>query len=408
MEALARRIAWASAVIHGLVHAAVLLLPALMRDLQRSFSVSLLDVLDVANVMYLAFGLAGIPAGYLADRVGSRRMLVLAAAGCALSLLLIGLAPSFAIFATGLVLLGLSAGVYHPSGLSLLSRGVASGERGRAIGIHGAGGTFGEAIAPAWAALFATYFGWRSGFVAAGALALVCVALAITLPAGAVPAHATRPPGDLRDAARAFGRTLRGFWASRPLRWLLVSMTLGGFVYRGVLTFLPLHLSDTAGGTLGASSLTSGVLVAGILAQRFGGELADRLPRERLFLAEVALYVPVLVLLGLTSGIGLVALGLAFGFLWYLAQPLANALTVAYADSHDHGLLYGIQFAATFGLGSFAASVGGRLFDRGGTTLAFLGFGAVAIVQLLAAMALVQAARQPRPAPAPAIASERT
>src|SRR5256885_15201761 len=84
-----------------------------------------------------------------------RSMLFVAAAGCALSLALVAAAPSFPVLAIGLVLLGLSAGVYHPSGLSLLSRGVASRERGRAIGIHGVGGSFGEALAPTFAALFA-------------------------------------------------------------------------------------------------------------------------------------------------------------------------------------------------------------------------------------------------------------
>src|SRR5690242_5149415 len=120
------RIAWTSAIIHGLVHASVLLLPSLLGDLQRAFHVSLLDVLAAANAMYLAFGLAALPAGYLADRVGSRTMLLVAAGGCAVALVLVAVAPSFGALAAGLVLLGLCAGIYHPSGLSLLSRRVSS------------------------------------------------------------------------------------------------------------------------------------------------------------------------------------------------------------------------------------------------------------------------------------------
>ena len=46
---------------------------------------------------------------------------------------------------------------------------------------------------------------------------------------------------------------------------------------------------------------------------------------------------------------------------------MANALTAAYARPANHGLLYGIQFAATFGVGSFATTVGGFLLARGGT-----------------------------------------
>ena len=82
MEQRSRKIAWTNAVIHGLVHASVMLLPTLFGDLQRTFRVSMLEVLAVANLMYLVYGLAAVPAGYLADRVGSRTMLIVSAAGC--------------------------------------------------------------------------------------------------------------------------------------------------------------------------------------------------------------------------------------------------------------------------------------------------------------------------------------
>jgi MFS family permease len=387
------RIAWTSAIIHGLVHASVLLLPSLLGDLQRAFRVSLLDVLAAANAMYLAFGLAALPAGYLADRVGSRTMLLVAAGGCAVALVLVAAAPSFAALTAGLVLLGLCAGIYHPSGLSLLSRRVAGPERGRAIGIHGVGGNFGEALAPAWAAFFAARFGWRWGFATAAVLALVCAALTLTLPADAPAPHA-RASVTVRQSLREIGATLRLFWRSRPLRWLLLATVAGGLVYRGVLTFLPLHLSASAGSMRAASYMMSLVLVAGIFAQRLGGELADRLPRERLLVAELALAVPVLILLGLTSGIGLLVLALAFGFLWYLAQPLAMALIAAHSDPRDHGMLFALQFALSFGVGSFATNLGGLLSGPSGdTALAFLGFGGVALLQLAAALLLARTAR---------------
>jgi FSR family fosmidomycin resistance protein-like MFS transporter len=391
MQQTTRSVARASAVIHGLVHGSVVLLPTLFGDLQRAFHVSFLDVVAAANVLYLVYGLAAIPAGWLADRVGSRTMLVVSAGGCGLALALVATAQTFPVLSVALVLLGSSAGIYHPSGLSLLSRRVVSGEQGRAIGIHGMGGNLGEALAPLWAGLFAARLGgWRWGFALAALLSFACVALAFTLPADTARAH--RHPS-LPQGMSGVAAALRSFWRSRPLRWLLLATFAGGFVYRGVLTYLPLHLSSTAGGTLGASTLMTLVLLAGLFAQRFGGELADRLPRERLFLTEVALLAPVLVLLGLTSGVGLVAMALSFYFLWYLAQPLASALAAAYADTREHGLLYGAQFAVAFGLGSFATTIGGLLVQAGGTSLAFLGFGAVAILQLVAALALVRSAR---------------
>src|SRR4051812_47799544 len=211
MEQSSRRIAWTSAVIHGLVHASVLLLPTLFGDLQRAFHVSLLDVLAVSNLMYLVFGLAAIPAGWLADRVGSRTMLIVSAGGCGLALTLVATAQTFPVLSAALVLLGLSAGIYHPSGLSLLSRGGVSGGRGRAIGLHGGGGNFGEALAPFWAGLFAARLGgWRWGFASAAVLSFACVALALTLPAAA-PAHAHERTSARQGALSALA-ALRSFW----------------------------------------------------------------------------------------------------------------------------------------------------------------------------------------------------
>lgn len=396
MQNHSRKIAWTSAITHGLVHAAVLLLPPLLTDLRTEFSVSLLAIVGIANLMQLAFGLAAVPAGRLADRYGSRSMLLFAAGGCTASLVAVALAPSFWVLSLALVSLGVSAGIYHPSGLSLLSRGVSSHEQGRVIGIHGVGGNVGAAVAPAWSALFAMQFGWRYGFAAAAVLSFGCWVLTLTLPnVKAAPLEAKahqhgRGPASLRELVAS----LRELWKSKPLRWLLVSTTAGGFVYQGVITFLPMHLADSAGGILNASFLMSLVLIAGIVAQRFGGELADRLPRERLFLAEMALFAPVMLLLGLSSGVGLIALALSAGFLWYMSQPLSIAMAAAYANSRDHGLVFGLQFAAAFGIGSFASTIGGLLVVRGGTSLAFLGFGAVALVQLGAALVLAQSARR--------------
>jgi MFS family permease len=384
-----QRIAAVTAAVHGTVHACVLLLPPFIVDLRAAFGVGLMAVAAAANAMYLAFGLSAIPGGWLADRFGSRRVLALSATGCALATAAAALAPSFGWLAGALVLLGASAGLHHPSGLSLVSRGVAPTDRGRALGIHGLGGSLGEALGPLGAALAARALGWRYGFATASLLAVICAALVVSLD------EPDRAPHHARRAAPAEAlAALRGFWRSPPLRWLLLAGLAGGFVYRGVLTFLPLHLSGaTPGDALPGAGLITLVLLAGTAAQLIGGNLADRMPRERLFVVELMLFAPVLLLLGVGSGTGGVAMALGFGFLWSLAQPLSATLVATHAEARDHGLLYGVQLALSFGLGSFATLVGAALTNLGGTRLAFLGFGAAGVVQVAAALGLLRASR---------------
>jgi hypothetical protein len=110
----------------------------------------------------------------------------------------------------------------------------------------------------------------------------------------------------------------------------------------------------------------------------------------------------VLLLLGLGTGTGALALAVGFGFLWSLTQPLGAALAATHAESRDHGLLYGVQLALSFGLGSFATTFGAALTTWGGTRLAFLGFGAVGVVQLVAAIGVLRASRGARAVSAPA------
>jgi MFS family permease len=302
---------------------------------------------------------------------------------------------------------------------------VAAGERGRAIGIHGAGGNLGEALAPAWAAFFAAAFDWRIGFLAAGLLAFACALLAASLPGAAAHDHdhdhdrdhdhdhdhavpsllapARRPAPSFGATLRAFAITLIGFLHNRPLRWLFVALIAAGFVYRGFLTFVSLHIAE-GGGAAYASYIMSAVLVAGMVAQRFGGELADRRHRERLFVVLASLLAPALFALAFARGMAAIALALVCGFVWAVAQPVANALTAAYARPADHGLLYGIQFAITFGVGSFATTVGGFFLQAGGTRLVFFALAAVAVVELGAVAAVLVAAsrttsRTPPPPP---------
>jgi MFS family permease len=385
-----KRIAFVTAGVHGTVHACVLLLPPFIVDLRATYGVSLLAVAAAANAMYLAFGLAAVPGGWLADRFGSRRLLAISAAGCALATAAAALAPSFGVLMGALVVLGACAGLHHPSGLSLVSRGVPAPDRGRALGIHGLGGSLGEALGPLGAAVAARALGWRYGFATASLLALLCAVLVASLAEPQQARETSAPPPARSDVLVA----LRGFWRSTPLRWLLLAGLAGGFVYRGVLTFLPLHLSgSTPGDALPGAGLITLVLLAGTVAQLVGGRMADKMPQERLFVVELMLFAPVLLLLGVGSGTGGVAMALGFGFLWSLAQPLATALAATHAEARAHGLLYGVQLALSFGLGSFATVVGAALTTWGGTRLAFLGFGAAGVVQLAAAIGLLRSVR---------------
>ncbi|WP_290813560.1 MFS transporter, partial [Halovivax sp.] len=115
------------------------------------FVVVWLDVFDVSpavlgTVVAVGYGLVGVgalPSGALADAYGSKRLVVLSMAGMGAGFALVALAPTIWILALALVCWGAAASLYHPAGLSLITRGAE--RRGTVLAYHGVAGNVGTA-----------------------------------------------------------------------------------------------------------------------------------------------------------------------------------------------------------------------------------------------------------------------
>ena len=218
MNVAERRLITYTAAAHAVVHITELTYPALLTRIGDDFGVRAVILGTIASVFSWAFGGSAIPAGFLTDRLGSRRVLFYAFAGATVSLVLVGLSPNEWVFAATLALLGFCIGLYHPAGLSLMAQGVR--QRGLALGFHGVSGNVGQALAPALAVGLAIAVDWRLAFfVLAGVSAVMAALLSITTlplrgesevfagsetPAGSLACWATRRrarrDGRIRDA----------------------------------------------------------------------------------------------------------------------------------------------------------------------------------------------------------------
>src|SRR2546428_4869751 len=139
----------------------------------------------------------------------------------------VGASPSILVLALSLVVLGLFSGIYHPTGLSIISRVVA--EQGRGMGWPGMGGSLGIAAGPAFVgATLAFGWSWRS---VAGLLVIPGL-VALTL------LFVARFPSELPAPALGSSRSPRPLW-SRSFAFILLVYMFAGFAYQGGLTFLP-------------------------------------------------------------------------------------------------------------------------------------------------------------------------
>jgi len=407
MNAAERRLITYTAAAHAVVHITELTYPALLTRIGDDFGVRAVILGTIASVFSWAFGASAIPAGFLADRLGSRRVLFYAFAGGAVSLVLVGLSPNAWVLAATLALLGFCIGLYHPAGLSLMAQGVR--QRGLALGFHGVSGNVGQALAPALAVGLAIAVDWRLAFfVLAGVSAVMAALLSITtLPLrgesevmASVSETPARLAGVLGNPAAGRGVTAE-FVAPQPeeaqpqssrrffVPLLLVygAFVLSGVVYRGAITFLPTHLEDFVNKDLGAAFVTV-ALLTGAAGQIIGGTLSQRVRLERLAPLLAAFAVPALVLVGVVSGGFLVVAASVFIFFYFMNQPVFTGLIADYAPAGAVGRSYGFSFFAGFGLGGTGGVIAGALVDRWDTAAAFLGLSAFMGVTLLLSVAI--------------------
>ena len=302
--------------------------------------------------------------------------------GAGAAALLAAASPNVWVLGAALVLMGVLGGLYHPAGLSLITRGVRS--RARALGIHGAGGNVGTALAPLITAAIAGAWSWRGAFLAFAVLSLAVSIVAFRSRPDDAGGPGTRPRTRLRTKS-----------VLAPLVLLLVITACFGFVFRGLTLFLPLHLSKSLGFdvfgfepvVIGGAAATVALLF-GVVGQYTGGEIAERFRREPLLVPATALTVPPLIVMGVWDGWLLLAGASAFVFLFFLAQPMMVAMVSDYAAGRLQGRVYGLSSLVGFGVGAFAGVGGGVLVDGPGVQWVFVMLASVALLTVLCALAI--------------------
>ncbi|MBM3140102.1 MAG: MFS transporter [Chloroflexi bacterium] len=401
-----RRIVVSASLAHGMTHTLELTFAALLVRVGFEFGVDVAVLGAVANAGTFTFGAAALPAGWLVDRYGPRAVVVASMWVAAAFALLVALAPTLLLLAAALTLLGAGIGLYHPAGTSIVAS--LSHRRGIAFAAHGVAGNVGVALAPVAAVGIALLFDWRIAYAAFALGALAVGALVLRIAPSREEARAAATAAASHASVHAPGAHARTSPPS-PRRWLSAALLLiyvgtiaQGFVYRGSLTFLTLHLKEHLGiGVLGwsaeavAGAAATLVLLAAVFGQFAGGALSDRIPVERALLPFAALLGPALVLVGSMSGVALLLACAAFVAVNFALQPIFNGLVSDYSPAGSPGRAFGLMFFLTFGVGSFAASFAGLLAARWGTPAVFFALGAISL-GMLAAMSVVAAGAERR------------
>jgi MFS family permease len=346
----------------------------------------------------LLLGGAAPLAGWLGDKLGERRMMLVYLFGIGLATIACGLARGPYEMQVGLTLMGLFGAIYHPVGTAWVVRHAHA--KGQAIAIVGAFGSAGVALASVVGAVLTDLISWRAAFLVPGTLLVATgCALAVASMLGRVPDLACdRRPEPAVDRGR-----LR-----RTIVVLVIAMCLTSLTWHAFQTMLPKwlgrELGDALGpGLIGIGAVVTGIYLVGALAQFVGGHCADRGYAREAFIGSFALKFAAIALATQATGWPVVVAAVCVSLVFDLAAPIENVLVARYAPQGRRGIVYGVRHGLAIASAPLGVQLVSWLYDEArGFDLVLLAMTALVLIILLAALLLPSETRAATPSPADA------
>jgi len=226
----------------------------------------------------LAFGMtyaiAGLPLGYLIDRVDRRRLLavlVLVWSGCTM---LCGMVRSYGALVSARLTVGLAEAGGSPTALSMIADLFPPRRRSTAMSIFWASTALGTAASFIVGSVVATRMGWRAAFLMAG-LPGIAIALLLYFT---VAEPARHEAADKAEPAPTIAETFR-YALGKPLFvHTFIGMTLNAMMLSGILVWQASFLIRVHHLTLEHAGLLAGLAtgIFGGIGSLSGGPLGDR------------------------------------------------------------------------------------------------------------------------------------
>jgi MFS transporter, FHS family, glucose/mannose:H+ symporter len=339
---------------------------------------------------YAGFVAGTMSAGVLADRIGKKRVLILASVLLALGSGSFSLLSTFAGLAAGSALMGLGLGHFETGGNAFMVD-LHPDQRGRYLNLLGMFHSLGSMIVPLYAgALLAAGIAWRQVFQYALPL-MVLLTIYLVL---------VKSPPHIAGESRNGGAQRQGA-PFRKYAWffVLIAAYVGAEV--GLASWLVEFLQKTKGQSVVVSSLSLSIFFGGIMVGRLVGS----------FLVERVGYLPFLLMVSgcatLTAGLGIFGPpALAFclpltGLFFAVIFPTATAAVSERAGEHS-GVILGLLFTC----GGLGAMIGPWLIGLCSDWFGLqLGFGVLVGYCLLITVSALVLMGAKKPVPAPELAA---
>ena len=388
------------ALAHFSHHVLTALLTPLLPFIRDDFSLSYAQSGLVVSAFTLAYGITQLPAGWAADRIGPRYLLLVGISGVAIAGALVGLSNSYLLLIGTLFLVGIAGGAYHPSASSFISSRVPVGNRGRVLGLHIIGGSISHFVSPLIAAGLVAVSSWRGAFLALAAPVLLLGIAVFAIQERRLRLQ-PRTDGTTEDTPSRDGHSIPGEAAEIPqsIPRIVVFLVLAGFisaVTASIISYIPLHLVDSFGvdGKVSAAFLSI-LFAAGFFAAPLGGFLSDRLGSIRVMLGLGLLAGPLFLMTPhISFGVPFAVLLLLIGTVVYVKMTTAETFIAASVPKRLRGTVLGIYFFSGVEGSALFTPLLGSMIDRWGFEKSFNLTGWVVLVFVVGAGVFFLASRR--------------
>ena len=253
--------------------------------LMTDFNLSQISMGKIFSGFLLGYALFQVPAGMLADRLGAKKVLMIAAwiwVGTTVIQALIGWGPFQTSLSAALVslvafrvLLGISESPTYPASAQGVSKWIPAASQGRANGIVIASIGLGSALAPPLVSNIMVHWGWRAALAISALPALIIALLWLLVQA---PGEKPGTESKIQDYSPK-GAQRTGDRLMKPgFIFLTISYTLQGYVGYIFVTWFYLYLvQERHFDLLRGAWMSSLPWLLSIISIPLGGYVSDRL-----------------------------------------------------------------------------------------------------------------------------------
>ena len=324
------------------------------------------------------FGFGSLFSGYIENRYGEKKLLLIFQIGSFFSCFFIIFSQSFISFAFFHILLCVFLSIYHPAGLTLISR--RTNYLSKAMSYHGIAGSLGLAFGPILSSLLTTFISWRYAYFLA--MLIFLFLFFTTLISLEVKTH------------KNIITSKRKFFRKKLMLFYLINC-LAGIAFSSFLTYMPIFFTIKLINLNFVPILIGGVfttlvLLAGIPGQLLGGLIGEKFKKSSIIMILCILHIPFLIIIPSLNGYFLIFYSLILGFINFIFQPIGNSIIADYTSSNERGFAYGFSFFLGFGIGSLGSGIGGILLSNWNISLVFYFAACIMILSIIPSLLLLK------------------